>query len=137
MPCNNNVFCDPANLPQDVYDINVRSSIKIAVPGSGGQCSCVLLRQARTDDNLQENIILTSRHCIRSGNTGAGPIGDLSQAKFTFNYSSPDCGNSTLASENNYTLFGATVIIESSIVNVSFVVIKLVISEYSKYYIFL
>jgi hypothetical protein len=84
------------------------------VPGVGSS-SAVLLRQARTDDNLQENIIITARHAIRQGSTGSGPLGDLANTVFYFNYSSPDCGNSTLNTKDSYSVIGATLINEGII----------------------
>lgn len=93
LPCNNNIFCDPANgIPNDVYTNNTRSVILIFTPGGGGGCSCTLLRQKYgNDDNQQQNIIITARHCIHTGSNGGGPLADIANMKFYFNYSNPNC----------------------------------------------
>jgi hypothetical protein len=120
LPCNNNIFCDPANaIPNDVYTNNTRSVVKITnsdnEDGTG-----TLLRQlyGGNDDNQQQNIIITARHVIHSGTSGFGPLTNLSQMKFYFNYSNGDCN--TIPSPdpinepklNRYVITGATLIDE-------------------------
>jgi|688.fasta_scaffold03630_13 hypothetical protein len=114
--CNNNVFCDPANLPTDVYTNISRAVVKI-VNSDGAQGSGTLLRQAfsNNDDNQQENIIITARHVIRQGNAGFGPLTDLSKMVFIFNYSSNGCSNNdqVTCKSCRYVVKGATLIDES------------------------
>ncbi|MBI2722824.1 MAG: hypothetical protein HYX39_11680 [Bacteroidetes bacterium] len=94
LSCNNNIFCDPATLPQDVYDNNSRSVVKI-LNSDNEVGTGTLLRQAFSngDDNQQQNIIIPARHVIHSGSLGLEPLTDLNQMKFYFNYSNPDCNN--------------------------------------------
>lgn len=113
--CNNNIFCDPATLPQDVYTNNTRSVIRIR--NSDGQVStATLIKQAfnNGDDNQQKNIIITSRHCIHKGDAGLGPLTDLSQMEFYFNYSNPGCATipNVANKVGRYKLTGATLIDE-------------------------
>ncbi len=102
--------------------------IEIKDPTTLGRanCSCTLLRQAFNDDNQQENIIITARHCIRQGNFGNGPLADIANAKLFFNNSNPDC-NTTPNVQNKafrYELTGGmTLIDESSIHDIAEVVL--------------
>lgn len=122
LPCNNNIYCDPAanSLPADIYVNNARSVMKL-INSEGEPCSCTLLRQGFSsgDDNQQENIIITARHCIRKGSAGFGDLTDLNQMQFIFNFSNPDCQTSPNIAfsikQNRYKLTGATLIDESSI----------------------
>lgn len=64
LPCNNNIFCDPAVLPIDIYENNDKSVL--LAESSAGKCTCTLLRQAYNNDNQQENIIIIARALHKS-----------------------------------------------------------------------
>ena len=121
--CNNNIFCDPATaVPNDVYTNNVRSVIRIK--NSDGETGTgTLLRQlyGGDDDNQQQNIIITARHVIHSGSAGFGPLTDLSQMEFYFNYSNPDCNNqpNVVCKTCRYVLKGATLIDENLLTDIA------------------
>ncbi|MBI2722659.1 MAG: T9SS type A sorting domain-containing protein [Bacteroidetes bacterium] len=118
LPCNNNLYCDPAYLnpiPADVYTKNARSVMMIYTPNGGGQCTATLLRQIVGDDNQQQNIIITARHCIHQGDNGFGPLADINNMEIEFNYSNPDCNvvPNPPYKTGRYKLKGATLIDES------------------------
>lgn len=101
LSCQNNIFTPNApSIPQDFLDNNTRSvfMMEIEDPSNGDliTCSCTLLRKAFTnnDDNQQENIFITSRHCIVqkaiNPSNGSNNANDIANAKFIFNYSNAD-----------------------------------------------
>lgn len=129
--CHNNVYDPVFNAPSGFLDNNTRSVFMMEVQESTdpfsdvSRCSCTLLRQAFTsgDDNQQENIFITARHCIvkkaiNPSNANANLM-NVAGAKFIFNYSNPD--GSTTSNINckvgRYVIEGGADIIDISFIN--------------------
>lgn len=124
LPCNNNLYCDPASqtLPADIYINNARSVIKMTITGSGGgDCTCTLLRQlsSNNDDNQQQNIIITARHCIHQGSSQQSPLVNLNNLIFYFNYSNPGCATTPNVPNKQfrYEITGGATLIDESFIN--------------------
>ncbi|MDZ4663271.1 MAG: hypothetical protein SGJ15_00190, partial [Bacteroidota bacterium] len=107
--------------------------IKNPSTGSLSACSYVLLRQAFTnnDDNQQENIFITARHCvvksaINPSNNNNNNKMDLANAKFVFNYSNADASpTSTIGCKvSRYVVEGGATIVDISYLH-DIVVLKL------------
>ncbi|MDP1802451.1 MAG: T9SS type A sorting domain-containing protein [Bacteroidota bacterium] len=113
LPCTNNVYCSPNPPPQDFLDNNTRSVVKLFIYDGGTSGTATLLRQDFSDDNEQENIIITARHVIHQGNSGFGPLLDLTNVDVIFNYSSPGCAN--IAYEGRYKLKTKLTLIDESL----------------------
>jgi len=124
LSCNNNVFTPPnsGSIPQDVFDNNSRAvfMMKIKDPPGVSGCTCTLLRQAfnNNDDNQQENIFITSRHCIVKNafnpSNSSSNLLDFQNAIFIFNFSNPDASTTTNITSKScrYVLEGGATLID-------------------------
>jgi len=136
--CNNNLYAvnNTINTPQNLLNNNARSVFMMEIKDLSGPgkytCTCTLLRQATAsnNDNLQENVFITSRHCIvknAAGGLTSNNLLDFGNAKFIFNYSNADATNTSNigCKVSRYVVEGGAQLIDASTPH-NMVVMKLV-----------
>lgn len=68
-------------------DVPVRASFRYA--SVAGTCTGTLINQQTSDQGLRQ-LFVTARHCIHEGDFGEGPLVNLENVIFYFNFQSPD-----------------------------------------------
>jgi len=82
--------CSPAIYSQPFAltgDIPVRATFRYQAAGSF--CTGVLVNQQTDDQNLRQ-LFVTARHCVHEGDFGQGPLVNLNNVTFNFNFQSSD-----------------------------------------------